>query len=108
MKKIMFSALACVAFAFSGFASNEVVEGNESVSDFNLETEINESDFNIEGTKPCEYYISITSPEGVIIDFKMYFSDLKPGPCSESFKTEFEHIKRLYPTMIVEGGITSF
>ena len=25
MKKLMFSALACVAFAFSGFASNEVV-----------------------------------------------------------------------------------
>ena len=28
MKKFMFSALACVAFAFSSFASNEVVEKN--------------------------------------------------------------------------------
>ncbi|RRJ91641.1 hypothetical protein EG240_05425 [Paenimyroides tangerinum] len=28
MKKLMFSALACVAFAFSGFASNEVVNEN--------------------------------------------------------------------------------
>ncbi len=28
MKKMMFSALACVAFAFSGFASNEVQDVN--------------------------------------------------------------------------------
>jgi len=36
MKKILFTALACVAFAFSGFASNEEVEGNEFVADLDL------------------------------------------------------------------------
>jgi len=37
MKKMMFSALACVAFAFSGFASNEVVETNKITSDLDVE-----------------------------------------------------------------------
>jgi len=37
MKKLMFSALACVAFAFSGFASNEVVNEQYKTSLFKIE-----------------------------------------------------------------------
>ena len=41
MKKLLFSALACVAFAFSGFASNEEVEViNEIIENSNLNTSI--------------------------------------------------------------------
>ena len=33
MKKLIFSALACVAFAFSGFASNEAINEELSIDD---------------------------------------------------------------------------
>jgi len=36
MKKLLFSALACVAFAFSGFASNEVVKEENVLNQNNL------------------------------------------------------------------------
>jgi hypothetical protein len=61
MKKLMFSALACVAFAFSGFASNEVVK-EEKVLDGNnsIETEItvsNTKEDKVEFAKTCYYDI---------------------------------------------------
>ena len=49
MKKLLFSALACVAFAFSGFASNEVVG----------------QDF---GLKSCSIKISIIDENGAEVD----------------------------------------
>ena len=59
MKKLMFSALACVAFAFSGFASNEVVnEDNFTNENFLIETEVTDSitkKEQVEFVKTCVY-----------------------------------------------------
>ena len=46
MKKLMFSALACVAFAVSGFASNEVVN-EEKVSNEKTEKILTDQDIEI-------------------------------------------------------------
>lgn len=67
MKKLMFSALACVAFAFSGFASNEVVN-EEKVSNENIvietKTDVNEIkitvDSNFRVTGNCNYTLTRT------------------------------------------------
>jgi len=58
MRKLVFSALACVAFAGSGFASNEVVK-NEITSDENFQIENSTEIINsVESdTKPCRFRI---------------------------------------------------
>lgn len=54
MKKLVFSALACVAFAGSAFASNEVVvEKQELKSEKSVELEIVESN-----EKPCNFRVT--------------------------------------------------
>lgn len=53
MRKLLFSALACVAFVGSGFASNEVVYDTK-----NLKTEISvDLDMVVAEKKPCSYTI---------------------------------------------------
>ena len=85
----MFSALACVAFAFSGFASNEVVE---------------KVDFQIEGDNPCEFWISVTGPDGET-ELYMFFSNLKGIDCFNSIGVEYGVIKRQFPGYKIQVGI---
>ena len=60
MKKFLFSALAFVAFAGSGFASNEVVYDEQ-----NLKTEISvDLDIVDNAKKPCSYTIKGTDAHG--------------------------------------------
>lgn len=47
MKKFMFSALACVAFAFSGFASNEEIQS-----------------FYFAPKAPCTVHVKVINPDG--------------------------------------------
>ena len=54
MKKIMFSAVALVAFSFAGMANNSVEKEIESID---LKGEVNE---NVEGVGDCEAYRKIT------------------------------------------------
>ena len=68
MKKLLFSALACVAFAFSGFASNEEVEAKEFVSDLNLETKVDEFKLKVKEFVPCEIIIIVRDKNGDIVD----------------------------------------
>ena len=55
MKKLLFSAMACIAFAGSAFASNEVV----SKQDFLL-LEMNE----FEPKKPCKVHVYVKDRNG--------------------------------------------
>jgi len=72
MKKIMFSALACVAFAFSGFASNEVVD--ESIDVKMSENVMIQNDYLIQEFEffddkgDCNIVIIVTTPKGMIVD----------------------------------------
>ena len=57
MRKLVFSALACVAFAGSGFAANEVVKLR------NIE-EIKELEIIESSGKPCNVYVWVQTPDG--------------------------------------------
>ena len=52
MKKLLFTAMACVAFAFNGLASNEVVE--------------NTNDKIEETKKPCKIAVKLKGADGEI------------------------------------------
>ena len=101
MKKLLFSALACVAFAFSGFASNEEVEVKEIVADLNLEieksTEIetvySENDYIIQEFEffndkgDCNIVIIVTTPKGMIIDvITRKKANTTSSDCASTFK----------------------
>ena len=77
MKKLLFSALACVAFAFSGFASNEVVEGKDFVSDLNLETQVDDYNLKVEDFAPCGISFFVFSADGEYITHIQDESDQK-------------------------------
>lgn len=72
MKKFLFSALACVAFAGSGFASNEVVPEIAEIETVTTSVENNSAYLNtnisVEDTpndgKPCSYTIVYTNNAG--------------------------------------------
>jgi len=75
MKKMMFSALACVAFAFSGFASNEVVdEPKNEIDNFSLNgSTINDSNFGLEEDWGlCTITITVTNADGEVTDTATY------------------------------------
>ena len=59
MKKLLLSAIACVAFAGSSFASNEIVK-NEITSDENFQIENATEIINLveSDTKPCRFRIT--------------------------------------------------
>lgn len=59
MKKILFSALACVAFAASSFASNEVVYEKQDLS-----LEMSDKLTIQESQRPCTVYVWVTAPDG--------------------------------------------
>lgn len=76
MKKFLFSALACVAFAGSSFASNEVLENVESSTKTTMcafDKEIMESDLIIKeqlvfSNGLCEIVIFVFDRRGNLID----------------------------------------
>ena len=80
MKKFMFSALASVAFAFSGFASSDLIYAKE----INL---LNESLFKYEFFKPCTVLIYVITPDGKVDYVKGEGGDLSWYECGE-YKTK--------------------
>ncbi|RRJ91643.1 hypothetical protein EG240_05435 [Paenimyroides tangerinum] len=81
MKKLMFSALVCVAFAFSGFASNEEVKGEK--------TKINEQE-NIQVSEEknfaeaCYITITTTRKDGTTRTQEYYVSSSPFKTCEEA------------------------
>jgi len=66
MKKLFFSAMACIAFAGSAFASNEVVSENQlSVSEISE----NDSALRIESDekRPCSFKAAFVGRDGKIV-----------------------------------------
>lgn len=81
MKKLLLSALACVAFAGSSFASNEVVE---------KET--------LESSPPCVIAIIVYSPDGELIELIGDKTFPEAGdPCLYYGYQLAEKVKRMYP-----------
>ena len=83
----MFSALACVAFAFSGFASNETSHSKNNV-DVKFEKE-----FNVEGTK-CYFRVCITDSKGT----KTCTPWTEIECSAKKYDFEFEQKKKIEPS----------
>jgi|GEM_PF-4947416 len=73
MKKFLFSALACIAFAGSSFASNEIVNNfatyEKEVSEINLKSEITTTIDSVEAinsdeTRPCSWKALVLGLDG--------------------------------------------
>lgn len=73
MRKVFLSALACVAFAGSSFASNEIVNNfttcEKEVTEVNLKHEINSAIDSIEAvnsdeTRPCSWKAVVIGVDG--------------------------------------------
>ncbi len=93
MKKLLFSALACVAFAFSGFALNEEVEVKEIVADLNLEIEKSTEIETVYIIQEFEFFNDkgdcniVTTPKGMIIDvITRKKANTTSSDCASTFK----------------------
>lgn len=77
MKKLLFSALASVAFAGSGFASNEVV-----IEKQDLKTDITNSEFSLEEFAPCQVEFWVYDADGGFLDYVHKLTDTETiGGC---------------------------
>lgn len=104
MKKFLFSALACVAFAGSSFASNEVVHTSsiKSLSNSKTNAENNfEGNFGLKlengilltvskvysDLGDCSWVIVFTNSRGQIVNMQIspVYGDTTSGGCEESF-----------------------
>jgi len=88
MKKIVFSALACVAFVGSNFASNEIV-----------------SDFESDKTNvvPCHATVYIINHNGEIVVSKSIEIDTsKPSDCESAGEAFLEEVRSYFPGYIAE------
>jgi len=81
MKKVLFSALACVAFATTAFAANEVVE---------KET--------LESSPPCVVSIVVYSPDGELLELIGDTTFPEAGdPCLYYGHQLVDKVRKMYP-----------
>ena len=102
MKKLMFSALACIAFAFSGFASNEVVnETSDAKISENIAIEKDSViDNNSEAsTGDCNVRIVATDAYGRRFDKVFNYGNIPSDCCDSSKKDKVNELKNLGATI---------
>lgn len=89
MKKLLFSAMACIAFSGSAFASNEVVKEAQL-----LEVETKDSPDKVEFESECRANFSGTNPEGIpdVITFVKH--GLTSDGCDEFLKQQTEVLNK--------------
>ncbi|WLD23146.1 hypothetical protein NU10_10565 [Flavobacterium dauae] len=94
MRKFVLSALACVAFAGSGFASNEVVEKDV----LTITEESNSILDNFEFAEyPCQFGITVATPAGEFLDAYIVVGREGGTPCVNSIAEEIHRMRELYP-----------
>ena len=102
MKKLLFSALACVAFAFSGFASNEEVEVKNEIdnSSFDVSTI---SDFKEDSFGSCVITVTVYDSKGNVTDTRLYFRTATSQ--SDCNAKGYELVKQLTPYISSDGKL---
>jgi len=94
MKKLLFSAVACLAIATSAFAANAE---NQIEEDNSLKEIVNQNDF----FAPCSGYIIVKNKKGAVIFSESYASN---GPtkadCSSGFLNELQLVINKYGTNV--------
>ncbi|WCM42527.1 hypothetical protein MG290_02310 [Flavobacterium sp. CBA20B-1] len=102
MKKMFLSALACVAFAESSFASNEVVKKN--ILTITEESNSILDDFKF-SESPCQFGITVTTPDGEFLDGFIGIGSEGGTPCINFIAEELHRMRELYPGAIVNVNI---
>lgn len=103
MKKFLFSTLACVAFAGSSFASNEVVEKDV----LTITEESNNILDNFEFAEyPCQFGISVVGPDGEFLDAYIGRGREAGAPCVSFIEKEINRMRELYPGATVTVTIS--
>src|SRR5690606_15203281 len=105
MRNFLFSALACVAFASSGFASNEVVS---EIAEIETVTTSAEEMLNILelGRNPCEFNIWVEDENGNQLDWWLGSGPEGGYPCIQLAIATLEKVKSIYPEAKVSLQIT--
>lgn len=91
MKRFIFSALACIAFATTAFASNEIANSVITIDDDEF--------------APCEIFISVYSHEGEIVDTIYFSSGDGKKPCADYAAGFVEELRYIYPEYTIEVTI---
>ena len=92
MKKILFSALACVAFAGSAFASNEIVEF-KTTTDSELSGHYETLEMLPLADYPCKFLIYVYNPvTEEFIDSLIYYGNESADDCfNEGLRVQEEY-----------------
>ncbi|HLV46773.1 MAG TPA: hypothetical protein VKY32_07010 [Flavobacterium sp.] len=107
MRKFLFSALAIVAFAGSGFASNEVVSENAETKTVTTVTTVEEMmNLLVLGRNPCEFNIWVEDENGDQLDWWLGTGPEGGFPCLELAISTMEKVKSMYPKAKVSLQIT--
>lgn len=93
MKKLVFSTLACVAFAGSAFASNETVDNIDVFENLNF------------SDHPCQFLILVLDRHGNILDHVIFYGSKEGDPCLDNMMGEAERLQGLYPRAVLEFDI---
>lgn len=114
MKKLLFSALACVAFAGSSFASNETdvkensfyKENIESYSFTNSNLEKLLETYNSKFSHyPCQFSISVIAPDGELLEFHWVIGREGGEPCLNRMVEDAAMLQGMFPEAILEFQI---
>lgn len=111
MKKLLFSALASVAFAGSGFASNEIVESSIFLNnEFSVET-AEKSGLNFLGEEfaPCQVEFWVFDSDGGFVDYVHTYIDVETaGECEIFGLGVLEGYTAAFPDRVISDLEISF
>lgn len=102
MKKFLFSALTCVAFATTGFASNEIVKNKITLEE---NSQIEKNNFEItqkEEFAPCQVEFWIYGADGTFIDYVHRLTDTETmGDCYSFAGDLMSGYERAFPGAVI-------
>ena len=108
MRKFAFSALACVAFAGSSFASNEIVE-NSIFLDNEFSIENKNSELLDEDFKPCQVEFWIYDADGGVVDYIHRITDTPTkGDCYTFAGTIMREYELAFPQYTIGDEIIMY
>jgi len=98
MKKIILSALACVAFAFNGFASNEATKEKTAV-EVALVQVLNHVISFEKADKPCSVRVIGKDAYGNDFDTLYKYRDTSSDGCDQNKKNKVSQLEKLGATI---------
>ncbi|HLV15043.1 MAG TPA: hypothetical protein VKY41_07680 [Xanthomarina sp.] len=114
MRKLVFSAIACVAFAGSSLASNEAHVNNNYFYNDNVESNSYTNHSMEEVLRfyntnaayyPCQFSISVISPDGELLEFHWVIGREGGEPCLNRLVADAAMLQGMFPEAVLEFDI---